>query len=465
MNERYSRLFLLPNHLYASDAPVLIEAGALLGDKQTGKVLAQLKIQNIGAKQIKAVFVSIQPFDVAGIVLGDQIYHQYLDLKINRNECFGTQVPIVLPDVNTRSFSVGVTRVIFEDNTSWNFNGEPWEPLILPESLEQALNDQELLKQYRIQYGADCQYVPAIRRELWYCTCGVWNREEETNCCRCHRSISEMFSVDMDSLKLERDARLAAEQKIAVEKKTARGARTKKIIKKLLIVMAALLLVAAAIVSFFAIKEYREEMRRQEEYNSAVELYESGAYEEAIDAFQMLGDYKDSRSKLRKAKKALEQKILEEKYSHAVALFEAEQYDKALAAFEEISDYSDSKSYINTCKKRIEEIQVRNNFAGTWRWTTGGKTSSLNTIFYREYNPFDVLYVDFENMTITLKFSGTKSFEKTNEFKIISPTVLETYGFRYPMKMYWILKDGVVIVSLTKDGSGTSWMPVCRIGE
>ena len=58
MSERYSRLFSLPTNLYAIGSPAIIVAGALLKDNQTGKVLAQLKIQNITTNPIKAVTVA-----------------------------------------------------------------------------------------------------------------------------------------------------------------------------------------------------------------------------------------------------------------------------------------------------------------------------------------------------------------------------------------------------------------------
>ena len=52
MSERYSRLFSLSENLYAEGAPVLIAAGALLKDNETGKVLAQLKLRSISDKKI-----------------------------------------------------------------------------------------------------------------------------------------------------------------------------------------------------------------------------------------------------------------------------------------------------------------------------------------------------------------------------------------------------------------------------
>lgn len=54
MADRYTKLFSLPADLYAAGSPVIIAAGNLLKDSQTGETLAQLKIQSIAKKTIKA---------------------------------------------------------------------------------------------------------------------------------------------------------------------------------------------------------------------------------------------------------------------------------------------------------------------------------------------------------------------------------------------------------------------------
>ena len=67
MEERYTRLFSLPENLYSAGAPVMIAAGALLKDNQTGKVLAQLKAEgarmcicsNTWSDQCKAVLTRL----------------------------------------------------------------------------------------------------------------------------------------------------------------------------------------------------------------------------------------------------------------------------------------------------------------------------------------------------------------------------------------------------------------------
>ena len=77
MSERYARLFALPENLYAAGAPVVIAAGALLKDTQTDRVLAQLKLRNIGDKPHTAVTVTVVPLDTVGKPRGQAVDSPY----------------------------------------------------------------------------------------------------------------------------------------------------------------------------------------------------------------------------------------------------------------------------------------------------------------------------------------------------------------------------------------------------
>lgn len=199
MSERFTKLFTAPENLYAATSPVIITAGALLKDNQTGKVLAQLKMRNIGAKTIKAATVLIHSFDTVGDPLGRELTYQYLDLAAAQGQDFGAKTPIPLVDAATRSFSVTVKEIIFADNTTYAATDEQWEPLPAPVTLEDSLSDAELVKQYRIQYGTDCQYMPTAQRDLWRCTCGEWSRRGTETCCHCGKSLSALMAVDWHS--------------------------------------------------------------------------------------------------------------------------------------------------------------------------------------------------------------------------------------------------------------------------
>ena len=95
---------------------MLIAAGALLKDNQTGKVLAQLKFRNISQKAIQSVKVKVNAYDTAGCPLAGMDSFSYLDLSVAANEEFGQSKPIYLPDATTRAFSVEILSVVFADH-------------------------------------------------------------------------------------------------------------------------------------------------------------------------------------------------------------------------------------------------------------------------------------------------------------------------------------------------------------
>ena len=222
MSERYSSLFRLPENLYAEGAPVLIAAGALLKDNQTGSIIAQLKLKNIGEKHIKAVKVAISPLDSVNRPLGDAITFDYLDLNIKRDEDFGQKSPIRVSDASTRAYAAKVAEVSFTDNTVWSDSDASWEVLTSQDSLSAAYQDAELVKQFQLEYGDRAVMQPKQDRDLWLCYCGAVNRRDESHChiCGCDPNY------DLEAISKKKNQRLA-EEKAAAERRAAEAAAAK----------------------------------------------------------------------------------------------------------------------------------------------------------------------------------------------------------------------------------------------
>lgn len=146
MSERYTKLFALPENQYAVGAPVLIAAGALLKDNQTGKVLAQFKFKSISPKKIKAVKISVTAFDVSGKEVDGVAEYQYLDLSVSRDAGFGQKQAVPLPNAITRSIGVECTDVIFADGTAWN-KPEEAEWGEMPEQMQAEIRERQVLTQ------------------------------------------------------------------------------------------------------------------------------------------------------------------------------------------------------------------------------------------------------------------------------------------------------------------------------
>ena len=353
MNERYSKLFSLPENLYTSGSPVVIAAGALLKDNQTGKIIAQLKICNISPKLIKAAKVSILPFDTVGNPLGEKVEYMYLDLKVSRDETFAQKTPVALPDNTTRSFSASVSEVIFADNSVWQASEQLWEVLSPPVTLESVYNDSKLIKQYRIKFGADCKYILTEQKDLWYCACGSLNHNGETVCHRCQKNAESLLNVDSDILKYERDNRI-------------------KGIKKLATICAAVVaLVIAFAVVFVVVLNYV--VIPTNKYNDAIALMDAGKHREAIAVFEVLDGYRDSDAKLAELYPVV--------YNDAVSLKNSGRYVEAAMVFGAIGKYQDAE------KQSIElwdKIAVRETISAGFDFTIGLKTDG--TVVAAGYN-------------------------------------------------------------------------------
>lgn len=303
MAERFEKLFTLPKNLYSEGAPVIVKAGALLKDTETGSVIVQLKYHSVSTMLIKALKVAISAYDVTGEEVEGVKDYQYLDLNIRNGEEFGANKAIMLPDTVTRSFAISKVTIVFSDRSSVDV-AIPMAPLPASKHIQTALSNEELIKQYRLEINNEAVYVPQKGGALWCCSCGQWNFG--STCSHCKTSDEKAFStLDISTLtanvekrfneeKIERKKQAEREEvarKEAEERELNRKAvkdRRIKIVKRLIpvICVIALLICALAI--------YRDFAKKNALYNSAIELKNAENYEDALLAFSEIRDYKNS---------------------------------------------------------------------------------------------------------------------------------------------------------------------------
>ena len=253
MSERYTRLSFLPDNLYMDGSPLLIVAGALLKDNQSGKVLVQLKLKNLYHASLTACKVHVRAFDPSGAELEGVDSFSYLDLKVSRGKDFGAKKPISLPDDTTRRVSVCVIQAVFEDGNVWQNPASEWTHVgMRAQLLFSHFKNNELAKQYEIEAGGNCKYVPETFGGLWLCTCGEINRTEEKGCSQCHRELEKLTAaLDVAVLTKKMEARLTEKEATHLERERIKKAEAEKArakVKRIKNGMAILSTVAAVII-------------------------------------------------------------------------------------------------------------------------------------------------------------------------------------------------------------------------
>lgn len=266
MSERYLKLFSLEENLYIPGSPVLIVAGALLKDTQTGRILGQLKLQNISDQPIKAATVELVPLDTVGNPLGEPVSYQYLDLKVTRDAYWGSQDPIRFSDPSTRAYTASVKEVIFSDNSIWTASASAWKALPAKTTLETQLDDFELSTQYRMHFGLDCQYAYQTAEDLWYCPCGAVNHQGERACHSCQKDSNELAGVDWDLLRKEAAERVAkkrAEEEALAAEKKAKQERIQNFFQGRLFRRIAVVALILVVVIFAGVNYHQVQERKQ----------------------------------------------------------------------------------------------------------------------------------------------------------------------------------------------------------
>lgn len=320
MKERFSRLFTLPENQYAEGAPVLIAAGALLKDNETGKLLAQLKFKSIVNAEISAVIVGIKAFDVSGLERPGVEEYQYLDLHVQRDQEFGQKHAILLPDAVTRSYSCQIKKVIFQNGSLWEAEGKEYVALKSAPLLKVQLG--KLADQYVRDTSFRSNYVVTDDRDLWICSCGAINRQDESSCHDCHwekqallaaldrgqlEAHNTLYEFEMAEKRREEEERKRLQSEEAAKAAAIAKEKAKKAAKKTGIILAvcAVVCVAAFLLmkdKIAANKAYKEAYAR---YEQVIALYEEGKYAQAAKGFWELDDFEDSANYIAKCREML----------------------------------------------------------------------------------------------------------------------------------------------------------------
>ena len=354
-DERFKRLFWLEDNVYTDAAPVIIEKGSLLLDKQTNTLLIQLKFHSLSVKKIKALTIRISTFYASGEKHPETVEYQYLDLLVEYGTRFGEKKAILLKDTVIRSFSIDSYSVVYEDKTVEEVKGA-LKPLPVSKELQEEWINLELQKQYRMETTEEAKYIPIRYQNLWRCTCGEWNLRDTCSVCQSEKekifgklNVQNLTEAMDDRLKKEAEEREEERKRAEAEAKRQEEIRQKEEIRrKKQNKTIRRIAVPVILVGIFAFGIYPSVIRPGMEYKHAKELLSEEKFDDSIETFEALGDYKDSAAMITEARCLKAKNLLDKKeYDAAKEIYEDLGKEDAVkeVTYQEAKDLLSEKKY------------------------------------------------------------------------------------------------------------------------
>ena len=294
MAGRFIVLYSLPLPVGAANSPAIITQGELLLDRLSEKLFIRVTIKSLDEREIHAAQLRLQLFDEVGAPLDSVLDYHFNTLKVKRDSEFGRNHLIMIPNRNARSFTVYITNITFSDYSSWK-NDLPFQNFGKLQTVEEALGNELVAKQFEAQFGNDCRFMPSDEAIIWYCACGAVNRSDEDRCHLCRRKRTALQDVNFHVLEKE-----AANQLEGDEERTKGKKDTKKSEIRKTLIRAGMFLLPLVLVVTLLLATIPPFLSRRKTYQQAMQVLNEQKYEEAQLLFESLGNYQDSKEQVEK---------------------------------------------------------------------------------------------------------------------------------------------------------------------
>lgn len=242
-------VFQSDESFYCKDALLIIDSCVIMKNNYDDCIFAYTSFRNLSNKTIKGLKISLDVKDVFGSSLGVISNLQYLDLNVKRNDAFGEDLPVQLSDRNIRSYRVIINSVIYEDNSTINIELESYEPVPKLVNIEQILSP-ELIEQYNKDTNYVSKYESVAFSNLWICSCGCFNTNDEEICFSCHKDV-EFYkeALDVDRLQTEKENFDRAENEKRAQIEHEKAIKKKKLLVCIIATISVLFIIATVIVA------------------------------------------------------------------------------------------------------------------------------------------------------------------------------------------------------------------------
>lgn len=215
-NDRVIRK-VIPHALWYRECPVLVSQCFIADKNANGDIDLNLELMNISDKNVEAIYVDVQGFNV---LKEEKCFLKdipVLDLHIKPAECLMMPKPIDLPDNSIRQIKLYIRHVVFEDENIWNYDGEE-------EFYGVEVKQEEIPSHYAKDLDGLCgrvtahkysgkryPFYPVFENDFWLCACGQFNTGFKCVACDEDKELIKL-NFRPDLLEAEYQKRMEAER-------------------------------------------------------------------------------------------------------------------------------------------------------------------------------------------------------------------------------------------------------------
>lgn len=367
MDDKYYKLQDIVIDTFDLDAPLEIEKGVLLLDRNSRNIFLQLKINvlNVDLDQLSSVSLQIDCLDDAMEIITDisPYIFAFRDIFLIKSKTFGEDSPIQL-DQRVRRVRVGIDKVVYTDTSTWKptaqgFTRSKQELInsLKPELVEQLQRDIRFLAPAKKERYV---FIPKQLEDYWLCTCGKPNKNDDIVCSRCRLSKKDVFLISSDSLQKNLDAHeqniLIEEEKARIQIEQAKNRENEKIrlqdeekakTREVERARSKRLTIVFSLIVFFTIVSFIYTILPSTRYTRATNYLANNDFEKAESIFEALGDYKNSK-----------EMVTETYYQKGLwSLNDSGQFEESISIFKTLGDYKNSLELVKESKYKYGEQQ------------------------------------------------------------------------------------------------------------
>lgn len=220
--------------LWKSGLPIILTELQIVKNAED-KVCLSLGFQNLSPDEIIGIFMSVRCYDLLRQELTGIEKLAIQDIHVASGALWFSDVPLALPDENTRRCTVMVKNVVMADGTIWSDDSESALEPIAPQptlALDADLKNElfRIMASNHVPFNPSSIYKfePEQQAEYWNCACGQLNTGESCLACGIQRELL-FASISPQYLIEHREARLLEEKRLDEERRKELEARVENV--------------------------------------------------------------------------------------------------------------------------------------------------------------------------------------------------------------------------------------------